>query len=93
MLHVAKRHVLGHARVSWVAGVGTGGVSLVLAVYVIVLELPVVVLSWAEQEIRSTTTNMSMMTCRSCWVFRSEQGSGERVGGSRVTWDNSWAFV
>jgi hypothetical protein len=46
---VAKRFVAGGSGASWVFGTRFEGVLLGLAVYIVVLELPVVVLGRAEQ--------------------------------------------
>ena len=72
MRAVAKQVVAGGSRASWVFGTHFGGVLLGLAMGVIVLELLLVVLSQAEQGIRSLSTNMSTMMWQSHCV---EQGS------------------
>ena len=73
--------IAGGSEVVWVFGMYFGVVLLVPTMYVIILELPVVVLGWAEQGIQSTMTNTSRMMWQLRWVFWSEQGSGELVGG------------
>jgi uncharacterized membrane protein len=75
----AKQLVSGVSGASWVFGTHFGGISPGLAVYVVVLELLLVVLSRAEQGVQSLSTNTSTMTWQSCWV---ERGSVARAGGS-----------
>ena len=65
---VAKQFVLGGSGASWVVGTHFGGVLLGLIVCLDVLELLVVVLSQAEQEIRSSSSNTSTVTWQFAWT-------------------------
>jgi hypothetical protein len=62
MRAAAKQLVYGGCGANWVAGTGIGGVLLGLAMYVVILELPVVVLDRAEQEIQPLSMDMLLMT-------------------------------
>jgi hypothetical protein len=59
---VVKQVVAGGSGASWVLRTRFGGVLLGLAVYLVVLELLLVVLSRAEQGMRPLLTDASLMT-------------------------------
>jgi hypothetical protein len=87
---VVKQVVAGGSGASWVLGTRFGGVLLGLAVYVVVLELLLVVLSRAKQGMRPSST----MTWRWCGVVQGmERGVGARAGVSGVLWDGSCIVV
>jgi hypothetical protein len=57
----AEQFVAGCSGASWVSGTHFGGVLLGLAMYVVVLELLLVVLSRAEQGMQLSSTDALMM--------------------------------
>jgi hypothetical protein len=84
---VVKQVVAGVSGASWVFGMCFGGVLLGLAVYVVVLELPVVVLGRAEQGTWLSSSNTLTVTWQSRSVTRdAERGLTGQAGGSRMPW-------
>jgi hypothetical protein len=71
---VVKRVVAGGSGASWAFGTHFGGVLLGLAVYVVVLELPVVVLGRVEQGNQPST--MTWQWYVSFWGVQLGQAGG-----------------
>ena len=76
MRAAARWFVLGGSGASWVVGTHLGVILVGLAMYVVVLELLVVVLSWAEQEFRSSSLNTSKVTWQFAWTREASWWAG-----------------